>query len=80
MRDTSPIIGSNDGGSISQNVALLNILVHDVINLLYYEYWTDKQERDRDRERETMQILFMWGKFSFLCVDIKFDVPKGIFV
>ena len=25
-----------DGRSISQNVASLNILVHDVINLLYY--------------------------------------------
>ena len=34
----------DDGRSISQNVAHLNILVHDVINLLYYEYWTDKQK------------------------------------
>ena len=34
----------NDGRSISQNVAHWNILVHDVINLLYYEYWTDKQK------------------------------------
>ena len=25
-----------DDGSISRNVALLNILVHDAINLLYY--------------------------------------------
>ena len=33
----------DDGRSISQNVAHLNIVVHDVINLLYYEYWTDKQ-------------------------------------
>ena len=23
---------------------VLNILVHDMINLLYYEYWTDKQK------------------------------------
>ena len=30
--------------SISRNVAHLNILVHDVINLLYYEYRTDKQK------------------------------------
>ena len=29
----------DDGRSISQNVAHLNILVHDVTNLLYYEYW-----------------------------------------
>ena len=29
---------------ISRNVAYLNILVHDMINLLYYEYWTDKQK------------------------------------
>ena len=30
--------------SISRNITHLNILVHDVINLLYYEYWTDKQK------------------------------------
>ena len=30
--------------AISQNVAHLNILVHDVINSLYYEYWTDRQK------------------------------------
>ena len=34
----------HDGRSISRNVAHLNILVHDMINLLYYEYWTDKQK------------------------------------
>ena len=27
-----------DGRSISRNVAHLNILVHDMINLLHYEY------------------------------------------
>ena len=32
------IIQPDDGRSISRNVAHLNILVHDVINLLYYEY------------------------------------------
>ena len=31
-------IWPDDGRSISRNVASLNILVHDVINLLYYEY------------------------------------------
>ena len=31
----SPIIGPNDGRNISRNVASLNILFHDVINLLY---------------------------------------------
>ena len=35
-RDTSPIMGPDDGRSISRNVAHLNILVHDMINLLYY--------------------------------------------
>ena len=34
----------DDGRSISRNVAHLNILVHDVINFLYYRYWTDKQK------------------------------------
>ena len=31
------------GRSLPENVAHLNVLVHDVINLLYYEYWTDRQ-------------------------------------
>ena len=35
----------DDGKSISRNVDHLKILVHDGINLLYYEYWTDKQKR-----------------------------------
>ena len=36
---------SSRGWSFScDNVAHLNILVHDMINLLYYEYWTDKQK------------------------------------
>ena len=34
----------NDGRSISRNVAHLKILLHDAINLLYYECWTDKQK------------------------------------
>ena len=38
-RDTSCIIGP---GRIIRNVASLNILVHDTIDLLYYEHWTDK--------------------------------------
>ena len=29
---------NRDGRSISRNIASLNILVHDVINLLYYEH------------------------------------------
>ena len=34
----------DDGRSISRNAAHLNMLVHDLINLLYYECWTDKQK------------------------------------
>ena len=33
-----------DGRSISQNVASLHILVHDVINFLYYEHWTEERK------------------------------------
>ena len=33
-----PPSGLYDGRGISRSVAHLNILVHDVINLLYYEY------------------------------------------
>ena len=30
--------------SWTSKFAHLNLLVHDMINLLYYEYWTDKQK------------------------------------
>ena len=30
--------------SLSCHEQVCNILVHDMINLLYYEYWTDKQK------------------------------------
>lgn len=36
--DDSPIIRPDGERSISQNLTLLNTLVHDVINLLYYEH------------------------------------------
>ena len=32
------------GRSISRKVTSLSILVHDVINLLYYGHWTDKRK------------------------------------
>ena len=35
---------SNDGRSISRNVAHLNILAHDVIKFLYYESWIRKHK------------------------------------
>ena len=35
---------TDNGRRISQNVALINILVHDVTNLLYYEHRIDKQK------------------------------------
>ena len=31
--------------SISRNVASLNILVHDVKNVLYYEHWTETERK-----------------------------------
>ena len=40
FRDTSPIIEDD----VSQIVASLNILVHDVISVLCYEHWIDKQK------------------------------------
>ena len=36
--DDSPVIRPDGERSISQNLTLLNTLVHDVINLLYYEH------------------------------------------
>lgn len=35
----------HDGRNISRIVASLNIFLHDVINLLYYSHWTDKQKK-----------------------------------
>ena len=35
----------DDGRCISQNIASLNILAHDVINVKYYEHWTEKQKK-----------------------------------
>ena len=32
------------GGIISPILASLNTLAHDVINVLYYEHWTDEQK------------------------------------
>ena len=37
LPSSGTMIGPDDGRSISRNVASLNILVHDVINLLYYK-------------------------------------------
>ena len=34
----------DDGRSISRNVASLNLLIHDTINLLYYEQRTEKKK------------------------------------
>ena len=34
----------DDGRSISGKVVLLNILIHDMINLLYHEHWIGKQK------------------------------------
>ena len=34
----------NDGRNISQNVDSLNIFVHNMINLVYYEHWKDKHK------------------------------------
>ena len=44
------------GKSISQNVASLNILVNEMINLLYYKHWTDK--------RKYFQVSFLLGSVS----------------
>ena len=40
---------ADDGRSISWNIASLKIIVHDVINLLYYEHWTGKHDNGNIR-------------------------------
>ena len=67
----------DDGRSISGNVVHLNILVHDVINLLYYQYWTDKQKYFY------IVIMYEWNVFceNFkilkLCKMYKYFVSKS---
>ena len=41
--------------SISQNWASLNIFVHDVLDLLYYEHWTDKRKHFYVNHLDTFQ-------------------------
>ena len=47
----------DDGRSISRNVASLNLLIHDTINLLYYEQRTEKKEKNYVQEK----IKFNFG-------------------
>ena len=70
-RNTSPIIGSDDGRSISQNVAHLNIIVHDMINLLYYEYWTDKQKY---LYVYLAANIFKLNQYYSFCKNLLFDI------
>ena len=48
----------DDGRSISRNVAALNILVQDLINLLYYEHWTDKRNNFYVRDFKLKKVIF----------------------
>ena len=41
-------------------MAHLNILAHDVINLLHYEYWTDKQKYFYVIQGVLWKIYFWW--------------------
>ena len=56
----------NDGRSISPNVAYLNILVHDVINLLYYLRWGSLWEELTGplRVKGMIKCLFLFSLFS----------------
>ena len=56
----------DDGRSISPNITSLNILVHKVLNLLYYEHWTDKWNIFRHTSMGSLEVNSgeMWGKCS----------------
>ena len=63
----------DDGRSISPNVASLNILVHDVINLLYYELFKSFLERYQEGLEEAMR----GSNFIFDSVDsLYYDLNK----
>ena len=48
--------------SISRNVASLNILIHDLINLFYYEHWTDKRN---------YFYVYQWTSYRYLILTCK---------
>ena len=57
--------------SISPDVASLNILVHDIIDLIYYEHWLDKQK----------YFYLYWLKChtkKTKCMKRTFTMPVGI--
>ena len=59
----------DDGRSISRNVASLNILVHDVINLLYHSGNFVGQDEEGN--------LYM-GIVNFMIVSLKQSIPAAI--
>ena len=65
----------NDGRSISRKAAHLPILVHDVINLLYYEYWTDKQKY---LYVQRYQVCNNWSKKVLFIIRTKLWCKKRI--
>ena len=73
-RDNAPIIDSNDGRSISQNLASLNILLFDVINLLYYYFGICYSELAR-----LVPLPFSWGRsirYSDRLHDFSVTIPR----
>ena len=60
----------DDGRSISRNVAYLNILVHDVINLLCYE------TKSKINYSLNLKLKLRWNLETF---DYQVSITKGIF-
>ena len=74
-RDNAPIIDSNDGRSISRNLASLNILLFDVINLLYYYFGICYSELAR-----LVPLPFSWGRsirYSDRLHDFSVTIPRS---
>ena len=61
----------DDGRSISRNVASLNLLIHDTINLLYYEQRTEKKKKITYKKKSNLTLaleLYLIVQSEFFCL------------
>ena len=58
----------DDGRSISRNEASLNTIVHDMINLLWYDY---SMNTEQTNENIFTYLKMYYGEVSFLLSSLK---------
>ena len=70
----------DDRRSISRNVTCLNILVHDVIKLLYYEYWADRQKYFYIILQCLKEFPVLWSSDDLIKSTLFFSIRKTVFL